>query len=230
MTERIHEVTEYRNQQHLFNDRADAGRTLALMLKSGGHTLDQGMVLAIPSGGVPVGIQIKEILNLPFDLMVVRKLQIPGNPEAGFGAVALDGTVFYNKILLSELRLNRAQVEAAKSRVRAELEKRNALFRGGRPFPDLTGKRVILADDGLASGYTMMASIAMAKKAKAIEIIVAVPTAPQHTIERIQGDADSIYCANIRNSTYFAVADAYREWYDLSEEEVIHLLKNQRST
>ncbi len=231
MNGKIHELREYRNQRHVFADRVDAGYTLGLMLKSSGDSLNGGIVLAIPSGGVPVGIQVKSVLNLPFDLMVVRKLQIPGNPEAGFGAMALDGTVFYNERLLAELRLSQAQIDTAKSRVSAELEKRNSLFRGGRPFPDLTGKRVVLVDDGVASGFTMLASIAMAKKAKALETIVAVPTAPEHTIHHIQSEVDAIYCANIRTAPYFAVAEAYREWYDLNEEEVIHILKkNQRPT
>jgi len=152
------------------------------------------------------------------------KLQIPGNPEASFGAMTLHGMVFYNEKLLSELRLSRAQIGDAKGRVIVELEKRNVLFRGGRPFPNLTGKRVILVDEGLASAFTMLASIALATMAKALETIVAFATAPQRTIDRIQSEADRIYCANIRATPYFAVAEAYREWYDLSEAEVLKIL------
>jgi putative phosphoribosyl transferase len=136
----------------------------------------------------------------------------------------LDGTVFYNERLLSELQLRPGQIDAEKERVGAELEKRNLLFRKGRPVPDLSGKRVILVDDGLASGFTMLASVAMAKKASARETIVAVPTAPQSTIDRIQSEVDKVYCANIRTTAYFAVAEAYRNWYDLSEAEVLKIL------
>lgn len=229
MAGKLHEVERLRNQSHVFKNREDAGHILGLMLKTTGEHLEEGVVLAIPSGGVPVGIQIKEMLDLQFDLMIVRKLQIPGNPEAGFGAMALDGTVFYNERLLAQLRLTQGQIDDATRRVAADLEMRNELFRGGGPFPDLGGKRIILADDGLASGYTMLAAIATARKANADTIIVAVPTAPGHTIDRIRSEADSIYCPNIRNTSSFAVAEAYWKWYDLSEEEVVLLLKDQTS-
>jgi predicted phosphoribosyltransferase len=102
------------------------------------------MILAIPSGGVPVAIKMSEILGLPFDLLIVRKLQIPGNPEAGFGAMTLAGTAFLNENLLAQLRLNPAQIDAEKNRVAQELEKRNRMFRSDRPFPDLRAKRIIL--------------------------------------------------------------------------------------
>jgi putative phosphoribosyl transferase len=224
MNGKIHQLQEFRNQTYIFMNRSEAGKILGLMLRPEYEHIDEGMVLAIPSGGVPVGLRVKEILDLPFDLMIARKLQIPGNPEAGFGAMMLDGTVFYNERLLSELQLRPGQIDAEKERVGAELEKRNLLFRKGRPVPDLSGKRVILVDDGLASGFTMLASVAMAKKASARETIVAVPTAPQSTIDRIQSEVDKVYCANIRTTAYFAVAEAYRNWYDLSEAEVLKIL------
>jgi predicted phosphoribosyltransferase len=132
--------------------------------------------------------------------------------------------VFFNKPLLGRLGLRAAQIEAEKDRVRRELEKRNHRFRKGRSFPDLSGKRVILVDDGLASGFTMLASVHMARKIGARETIVAVPTAPQGSIERIAQAIDKIYCANIRTGRFFAVADAYRNWHDLSESEVLEIL------
>lgn len=225
MKAKIHEIDEFREQRYIFIDRFEAGETLGLMLQSEYAHIEEGMILAIPSGGVPVGRKVREILGLPFDLLIVRKLQIPGNPEAGFGAMTLDGTAFFNKILLAELRLSPAQIEAEKRRVGMELEKRNAMFRGGRPFPDLTGKRVILVDDGLASGFTMLASVHMVKKAKARKMVVAVPTASQYALNRMLSEVDEIYCANIRATPFFAVAEAYRNWYDLSEKEVLDLLE-----
>ena len=124
------------------------------------------------------------------------------------------------------LQLSPSQIEAEKERVSLELEKRNELFRRGRPFPDLTGKKVILVDDGLASGFTMLASADRAKKAGALETAVAVPTAPQRSAELLLSEVDRIWCANIRTGPYFAVAEAYQNWYDLSEKEVLALLKN----
>jgi putative phosphoribosyl transferase len=224
---KIQELKEFREQQLIFSDRFEAGETLGSMLQSEYAHIEEGIVLAIPSGGVPVGMKVREILDLPLDLLIVRKLQIPGNPEAGFGAMTLDGTVFLNKTLLAQLRLSSAQIAEEKRRVAMALEKRNAIFRGDRPFPDLTGKRVILVDDGLASGFTMLASVDMVKKANPLETVVAVPTAPQRSIDRILVEVDKVYCANIRTEHFFAVAEAYRNWYDLSEEEVLHLLENQ---
>lgn len=229
MGEKIFEIRELRDQRYVFPDRVEAGRTVGWMLKSAEEPVRDGIVLAIPAGGVPVGIQIEEMLSLPFDLMIVRKLQIPNNPEAGFGAMTLDGTVFYNDRLMAELGLTQAEIDTAKRHVQSELERRNVLFRGGRPFSDLAGKGVILVDDGLASGFTMLASIAMAKKAKAIQIIVAVPTAPQRTIQRLASEVDRIYCANIRTTPYFAVAEAYRNWYDLNDEEVLAMMAKSLS-
>lgn len=224
MKTKVHEIEQFRDRGHVFSDRFEAGETLGKMLQPEYNHVEGGLVLAIPSGGVPVGIKVRDILGLPFELVIVRKLQIPGNPEAGFGAMTLDGTVLYNQGLLTELRLSRQQIEAEKERVGKELEKRNAMFRKGRAFPDLTGKKVILVDDGLASGFTMLASVAMTKKAKALETVVAVPTAPERTVDRLLPEVDEIYCANVRSSIFFAVAEAYSHWYDLSEKDVLDLV------
>lgn len=220
----IHEIEKFRDRRYLFQDRFEAGEILAGMLKPEYAHIAEGMVLAVPAGGVPVGIQVRDMLGLSFDLIIVRKLKIPGNPEAGFGAMTLDGTIFLNESLLAVLRLRDSQIEAEKARVRSELENRNARFRGGRPFPDLAGKRVILVDDGLASGFTMLAAVDMVKKAGASETVVAVPTAPLRTIEHISAEADTIFCPNIRTAYSFAVAEAYRHWHDLDEKEVQTLL------
>lgn len=230
MKPRIREIEEFRDRRHVFVDRFEAGQILSLMLQSEHDRIEEGMILAIPSGGVPVGIKVRDSLALPLDLLIVRKLQIPGNTEAGFGAMTLDGTVFFNDALLAQLRLSPGEIEAEKKRVMVELEKRNAMFREGRPFPDLTGKRVILVDDGLASGFTMLASVHMAKKGNAREIVVAVPTGPKQSIDRILPVVNKIYCANIRTGLFFAVADAYRNWYDLSEKEVLNLLETKNTS
>lgn len=221
----IHEINEYRDKRYVFVDRRDAGMTLGSMIKSAYGPIKDGLVLAIPSGGVPVGMAVSKTLDISFDLVIARKLQIPSNPEAGFGAMTLDGCVFINKLLLAELFLSREQVEAEEKRVHDELIMRNKLFREGCPFPSLKGKRVILVDDGMASGYTMLASVHMVKRQNALETIVAVPTAPMKSIEKVASKVDAVFCLNIRTGPYFAVADAYRNWYDLSQQEVIDLIK-----
>ncbi|KPK21107.1 MAG: phosphoribosyltransferase [Nitrospira bacterium SG8_3] len=224
MGRRIYEKKELRGKNHVFKDRAEAGRVLAEMLVSEYKAAQDAIILAIPSGGVPVGLQVMRKLRLPFDLIIARKIPIPHNPEAGYGAVTLEGGVFLNEELVSRLGLKPSQIEKQISRLKKELEQRQALFRGKKPFPDLSGKTAILVDDGLASGYTMMASVYNVKNMGAKEIVIAVPTAPTETIKKIDPKVDEIYCPNVRDKIFFAVADAYEHWYDLSRAEVLDLL------
>jgi predicted phosphoribosyltransferase len=221
---KVNEMTKFRDEYHIFNDRFEAGEVLGAMMESRYAHKEDVMTLCIPSGGIPVGIKISEALGCPYDLIIVRKLQIPGNPEAGFGAMTQDGSVFLNEKLLADLRLTSEQIEHETRRVKAELHKRNTLFRGAGSFSQLTGKRVIIADDGLASGFTMLASIYSAKKSGARKVVVAVPTAHLSAIEKIRPGVQEIYCANIRQSPFFAVADAYRQWHDLNDREVLRIL------
>ena len=224
---KINEIRKYRNQIRVFEDRFEAGEGLSQMLSPKYKLKKDIIVLAIPSGGVPVGIKIAEKMQSSFDLVIVMKMQIPGNTEAGFGAMAYDGSAFLNESLLQRIDLKPSQIEEQANIVKKELEKRNKMFRQGKAFPELTGKTVILVDDGLASGYTMMASIYMVKKMGALKTVVAVPTAPLRSLEEVETGVEEIYCANIRQGPVFAVADAYRHWYDLSQTEVIGLLKGR---
>lgn len=229
MKARLHEIGELRNRPYVFRDRSHAGKTLAVMLSPDYGRVKNLLVLAIPSGGVPVAVELSGSLDCPMDLLIVRKLQIPGNPEAGFGAMTMDGAVFMNEPLLAELRLTRDQIEEQKRKVKGELENRNDLFRKGRHFPLLDNRTVILVDDGLASGYTMTASIHEVKSKNAFRIIVAVPTAPLSSIHGIGDLVDDIYCPNVREGPFFAVAGAYEDWYDLDHGEVMRLLQGQGS-
>ncbi len=223
----INEIRKYRNQKRVFEDRFEAGEVLSQMISPRYKLKKNAIVLAIPSGGVPVGIKVAEEMRLSFDLIIVRKMQIPGNTEAGFGAMAYDGSVFLNESLLRQLDLKPSQMEEQANIVKKELEKRNKIFRQGKPFPELTGKTAILVDDGLVSGYTMMASIYMVKKMGARKTVVAVPTAPLRSVEKIESGVEEIYCANIRQDPVFSVAEEYRHWYDLSQAEVLGLLKGR---
>lgn len=227
MRYRLHEIPQYRNKHQLFADRHEAGQILAEMLAPEYAGMDNAIVLAIPSGGVPIGIEIARRLLLPRDLLIVRKLQVPGNTEAGFGAMGLDGRRFLNQEMLWYLRLSEEQIENQAAIVREELDRRNRLFREGRPLPDLTGKTTILTDDGLASGYTMLAAADSARGQGAIRIVVAVPTGLLASIEKIGPLADEVYCANVLDYWPFAVANAYRRWHDLSRQEVLALLRKE---
>lgn len=246
----IHQREDLRNASRVFRDRRHAGQVLAEMLApayGGGAAADAGrarangrgegtdargdgadlQILTIPMGGVPVALSIREALGGALDLVIVRKLQIPGNPEAGFGAMTPQGDVFYNEPLLAQLRLSRAEIEQAQQKVQRELAVRDERLRGGRPFPELQGKTVILVDDGLASGFTMRASLHLARQRGAARTVVAVPTAPQRSIDDLADAAappDAVYCANVKDALSFAVAEAYQRWYDLSEPEVLEAL------
>lgn len=227
---KIVEKEELRDRSEVFRDRWEAGSVLGGMLRAEYGGRDDLHILAIPAGGVPVGLKVREILEAPFDLVIARKLKIPDNPEAGFGAMAYGGGKFLNEPLVTELHLDESDIETATGAVELELEKRNRLFREGRPFPDLAGRTVLLVDDGLASGYTMLSALRMVADHGARSSVVAVPTAPQRTIDRLRGEADEIVCPNIRTGMFFAVADAYARWYDLREEEVLDLLSRTASS
>jgi putative phosphoribosyl transferase len=219
----LFEDQNLRNRGYVFQDRAEAGRLLAEVLSS--SVPPDTLVLAVPAGGVPVALEIARKLDLPLDLMMVRKVQIPGNTEAGFGAVGPDGEVIFNQDLLRRLRLTEEEIDEEVQKTKKVVETRNRIFRGGKPFPEVAGKTTILVDDGLASGFTMTEAVRFLQRREAKKIIVAVPTAPKSTLIRLLPMADEIYCLNIRSSFPFAVAEAYREWYDLTDEEVTLQLK-----
>jgi len=212
-----------RNRTAVFMDRNDGGRKLAEELLSfqGADTI----ILAIPSGGVPIGKMIQKRIGGHFDLLIVRKIQIPWNPEAGFGAINLDQEIIINEALLYALRIPEADVRTQIDKTRGILQARNRKFRKEKEFPDLGNRPVILADDGLASGYTMRAAIEFVKKRSPAIIIVAVPTGSSDTVKKILQEVDYVVCLNIRESYPFAVADAYHNWYDLDDEDVLQILE-----
>ncbi|MCF8085882.1 MAG: phosphoribosyltransferase [Desulfohalobiaceae bacterium] len=227
----VHEMPEHRNGSGIFQDRSDAGAHLARMLHPFFAKDPTSIVLAIPSGGVPVGLVLSRRLGLDFDLVLVRKVQIPWNTEAGFGAVAFRGRTLLNKQLVASLRLSQEQIQEQVENTRQELEERNNAFRGGSPPPDLTRKTVILTDDGLASGYTMLAAMETTREMGAKKVVLALPTAPRRSLEHVAPYADTVYAVQIKEAGSFAVAEAYRNWRDLSRQEVVEMLRSSpRST
>ena len=219
----IIEDKNLRDKTFVFQDREDAGKRLSEYLLD--YRSTDSIVLAIPAGGVAVAKEVKDVLSHPLDLLIVRKIQIPWNPEAGFGAINLDGYVLFNEDLLRHLSLPERVITSQVEKTRETLKKRNLLFRGGRDFPSLKDKTVILVDDGLASGYTMIAAIEFAKKRNPSKIVVAVPTGSHKTVKKISSFVDDLYCLNIREGYPYAVAEAYRNWYDVSDEEVLRIIK-----
>jgi predicted phosphoribosyltransferase len=209
-----------REKRFVFSDRHDAGKKLGALIRSRTAPVDP-VVLAIPAGGVPVGVEVALALGAPFSLAVVRKVQVPGNTEAGFGAVAWDGRVLINERLRAALGLSQAEVDIAVAATRKNVEGRITRYTTNRPFPGLAKKSVVITDDGLASGFTMLAAIESIRALSPARLVVAVPTASASSAELVARQADELVCLNIRSSARFAVAEAYRQWYDLDDREVM---------
>lgn len=231
MSDRAHRIVErkdLRNRAHVFRDRAHAGALLAEMLAPSFDLRPHAMVLAIPAGGVPVAAPIAQRLSLPCDLAVVSKITLAWNTEAGYGAVAFDGTAYLNDAFVREIGLSEAEVEAGVARTREKVVRRNAELRENRSYAAAAGANVVLVDDGLASGYTLRAAVAAMRATGVATITVAVPTAHQSSARAIAALVEGFYCPNVRTGRSYAVADAYEEWSDVDEETVRAILATWR--
>jgi len=204
----------------MFEDRKDAGEKLAKALSK--YKDKDVLILSIPRGGIEVGYQVAKYLNAEFSLIVTRKLPFPDNPEAGFGAIAEDGSTFiYENYTyhLSEETINKIIREQKK-----EIKRRIDVLRKGRPLPEVQNKTVILIDDGIAMGSTMIASIKLCKNKKAKKIVVAAPVSGREVAEKLGKIVDEIVILEIPRF-FQAVAQVYRNWYDVDDREVIEILE-----
>ena len=199
----------------IFRDRLQAGLELSRKME----LPENSVIFAIPRGGVPVGYAISKTKRIPFDIIVVRKLPVPWNPEAGFGAITLDGTVYLNPEF--EGYLSRKTVEEIAKTVLQEVERRNKVYREGRGYKDLTGKVALVVDDGFASGYTAIAAANFLKKLNPAKIYAVAPVCPVHTRELLENYYDGAYCLVESRELPFAVASFYEDFHDLTDEEVL---------
>jgi putative phosphoribosyl transferase len=213
----IHDRGDLRGRLDLFRDRAHAGEVLATLLAEAIPGLRDAVVLAVPAGGVPVAAEVARRLGLPLDVAVVSKVTLPWNTEAGYGAVAFDGTVLLNRGLIDQLPLTEAQIEEGIARTRVRVERRMRRLRGGAGVPEVSGRTAVIVDDGLASGFTMAAAVRAVRGAGASRVVVAVPTAHLDAARRLDELADEVVCPNLRSGPTFAVADAYERWHDVPE-------------
>jgi predicted phosphoribosyltransferase len=225
---RLVELPELRNRTQVFRDRTQAGEVLASLLTkfAGGDAL----LLAVPAGGVPVAAVAAQTLALPLDVAVVSKITLPWNTEAGYGAVAFDGTVRLNQELIANLALGESVVANGVSVTRAKVSERLRRLRRDAPMPDLTQRLLIVVDDGLASGYTLAAAVAALRKQGARRVVVAVPTAHADAAQELARDVEALYCANVRDGRHFAVADAYEDWSDVPEEVAAEILRTTQAS
>jgi len=211
----------------VFKNRAAAGEKLARRLLK--FKDENPIVLCLPTGGVPVGFACARELNAEFDLIMVRKLPIPHNPEAGFGAVAIDGSILLNDDLVERLQMTPDEIDAVAAEVLREVKRRDEVFRGPRRFPEVAERCVIVVDDGLASGFTMLASVKWLRRKGPEKIIAAVPVSPAGSLELVGEYVDEAVCLVTERRYPFAVAGFYEDFSDLSDREVQILLEKGRS-
>ena len=206
----------------LFHDRTDAGRQLAERL-SGYANRNDVVALGLPRGGVPVAYQVASRLAVPLDVFLVRKLGVPGHVELAMGAIAPGGIEVLNHGLIADLGISPATVAGIAAAERIELERRDRVFRGGRPFPELAGKTVIVIDDGLATGATMEAAVTALRRMNPAEIVVAVPVGARETCDRFARLADHVVCL-ATPASFDAVGLWYEDFSQTTDDEVKELL------
>jgi predicted phosphoribosyltransferase len=207
----------------IYRDRTDAGKQLATLLKRYADRRDV-LVLALPRGGVPVAYEVAHELKAPLDVFLVRKLGVPGHKEFALGAIAPGGVRVVNKELASYLGISDQVIEAITAVEQRELERRERVYRGDRPLPDVKDRVVILIDDGLATGSTMRAAAASLRQQKPRSIVVAVPVASPETCEEFRNEVDEIVCA-VTPAHFQGVGLWYQDFSQTSDEEVRDLLK-----
>ncbi|MHA2171842.1 MAG: phosphoribosyltransferase [Candidatus Kariarchaeaceae archaeon] len=215
----IIENPELRNKVGVFIDRLDAGTQLTTYLDE----TEIDLVLSIPNGGVPILESIFKKLNIPeFNLLIIRKIPLHSTKESGFGAITLDGKIILNDNLVTQLNytdniLNK-QIAIAKNELQIKMEQYEL-----DPI-NATGKSILITDDGIASGYSMRAGINWIRHQGAEKVIIAIPTAPLRSLQPILPLVEKLICLNVREGPYFAVADAYQHWYDVSTDEAKQIL------
>jgi putative phosphoribosyl transferase len=217
---RIHVPT----QSPVFENRYDAGRQLSEKLSE--YKNQPVIVLAIPNGGMPVAVPVALELGAELDVVISRKLPIPLLPEGGFGAVADDGSPIFNQEVLQRINLTEHQINYQVNKVRNDIRERSLLYRTGRPLSIVSGKIAIIVDDGLASGYTMMAAVESVRRRQPKRIVVAVPTASATAIKQVEKQSVRVVTVVTGYAPKFYVSDSYRYWTVLSDEEGVHYYKD----
>ncbi len=226
LPENVIDDPDLRNSINVFSNRLEAGERLEDLI--GSRLEGPAHVFAIPSGGIPVGMEVARHLNSQLRMLPVRKLTIPGNPEAGYGAISLTGKTVFNQRLLRSLALEDEDISRSKEEAREKIERRVEEFELSTDLQDLKGRDVLVVDDGLASGYTMLCAIETVVDQHPESLAVAVPTGSARAVTRLAGNLDLVFCLNVRWGPVFAVADAYQRWHDLSDREVIDLIDGSK--
>jgi predicted phosphoribosyltransferase/dienelactone hydrolase len=209
----------------VFRDRRDAGRQLARALLQ--YSSANPLILGLPRGGVPVADEVAQALGAPLDVVIVRKLGSPANREFGFGAVGEGGALVTAEATRREVGVSDAELCRIIGRERAEIDRRIAFYREGRPMIDVTGRTVIVVDDGLATGATASAAIAVLRRLGAGRIVLAVPTGATDAVELLRGRADEVICLQVPE-WFRAVGAQYEDFGQTTDREVIEILRERR--
>ena len=206
----------------MFENRKQAGEQLARLLKEQKAEFD--LVLGIPRGGVVVAYPIAKEYGCPLDVVIARKIGSPADPEYAIGAVTPDGEILVDENLLIFLRIDKNQLEQSAKSVHREINRRLEAYRGHKPAPALQGKRVLLVDDGIATGFTVKAAIAYLRRMGASYIAVAAPVAAPDTYRSLKSLADDVFCIEVP-TVFYAVGQFYRDFSPTTDQEVISLLQ-----
>lgn len=209
------------SREEPFADRLDAGRRLAARLQ--GFATSDPVVVALPRGGVPVASEVARALDAPLEILAVRKLGAPGNPEYGVGAIAEDGTRVVDPEATSVLELRNGQLAEIVARERAELQRRVRAYRGSRRPLSLEGRTVIVVDDGVATGFTDAAAIRAVRRQRPALVVLAVPVCSSEALELLRDEADRVVCLRVPRVLY-GVSRWYRDFGQVSDREVIDAL------
>lgn len=209
-----------------FRDRTEAGRLLAGQLAIYANRPDV-LVLALPRGGVPVAFELARILHAPLDVIIVRKLGVPGREELAMGAIATGGVRVLNNDVVQLMEIPDEVINTVAAYEQQELERREHFYRNGRPPYDIRGRTIILVDDGIATGATMHAAVAVLRKLQPARIIIAVPTAASSTCEKFATEVDEMVCIN-RPEAFYAVGLWYENFSPTTDKEVRDLLEQAR--
>ena len=205
-----------------FINRSAAGELLGDALQSYANRTDT-IILALPRGGVPVGFEVAKALNAPLDLMLVRKLGVPGRRELAMGAIASGGARVLNQDVVAAYNISAETIDQVAADEEMELQRRYQAYRDDLPAPELNNRCVILVDDGIATGATMRAAVAALRQTGASEIIVAVPIGASETLETLQNEADEVVCLAVPDML-FSIGQWYTDFTQVSDEEVCKLL------
>lgn len=206
----------------MFQDRKQAGSRLAGYL-TGYRNADDAVVLALPRGGVVVGYEVAAALGLPLDILIVRKIGFPGQPELAIGAVCETGAVILNRDIIAMHMTSEAYITAEIERQKEEIVRRVGLYRGGRMISNLRGKTALLVDDGVATGATMKAGIKALREQNIRKLVACLPVAPRETAEELERMVDELVCLE-KPSDFMAVGNYYENFSQTTDGEVIELL------